>query len=154
VDGHEKMTVRNPRIPIEAKNLLFDIYWCCYCGRNGMNHEDPDGDPWTYDHLFPLGFGGSDSLSNIVKSCWSCNEQKWGNLWEPIPKTLKANGEYVKNWATNAMTFIESLSQAKRKPEIYTDDMLNKRFRSRSIPRDVFFDLVKIHEPEEMYMDN
>jgi HNH endonuclease len=144
---------RDPFLPGRAKNRLFEIYWCCYCGRNGMNHEDPDGNPWTFDHLFPLGYGGLDDLSNMVKSCWSCNSDKWGNLWEPIPNTLTAQGQYVSGWSITAQELLESLPTNRRKPKVFTAIDLDRRFRCRFIHREVSLDLVRWHDELEMPLE-
>jgi 5-methylcytosine-specific restriction endonuclease McrA len=44
---------------------------CAYCGRTGQEIES--------DHVIPLSRGGSNSLTNVVPACKSCNSSK--NAW-------------------------------------------------------------------------
>jgi 5-methylcytosine-specific restriction endonuclease McrA len=56
---------------------------CYYCGRqmNGRpgDHRNPAGA--TLDHLTPLSRGGTDDETNLVASCWRCNQQKGDQIW-------------------------------------------------------------------------
>lgn len=48
---------------------------CVYCGETYELHE------LTLDHVKPKCFGGEDLTSNLVPSCWKCNQDKGSNNW-------------------------------------------------------------------------
>jgi hypothetical protein len=48
---------------------------CVYCGESYELHE------LTLDHVRPRCFGGEDLTSNLVPSCWGCNQAKGSNNW-------------------------------------------------------------------------
>lgn len=41
---------------------------CFYCGYTG--------DDWTMEHLIPRSLGGTRSVTNIVRACYSCNQRR------------------------------------------------------------------------------
>lgn len=49
---------------------------CAYCGRQQLGRRDPDGKPWTADHVVPLGRGGREHPSNLALACFGCNASK------------------------------------------------------------------------------
>ena len=55
---------------------LFTIYdgRCAYCG--GRNRIG-------LDHVIPLSRAGTHTFSNVVPCCWSCNQRKGIQIWEP-----------------------------------------------------------------------
>jgi 5-methylcytosine-specific restriction endonuclease McrA len=48
---------------------------CVYCGMTYELHE------LTLDHVRPRCFGGEDLTSNLVPSCWKCNQAKGSSNW-------------------------------------------------------------------------
>jgi 5-methylcytosine-specific restriction endonuclease McrA len=48
---------------------------CVYCGETYELHE------LTLDHVKPKCYGGEDLTSNLVPSCWKCNQDKGSNNW-------------------------------------------------------------------------
>ena len=48
---------------------------CVYCGETYELHE------LTLDHVRPRCHGGEDLTSNLVPSCWKCNQAKGSNNW-------------------------------------------------------------------------
>ena len=48
---------------------------CVYCGETYELHE------LTLDHVRPKCYGGEDLTSNLVPSCWKCNQDKGSNNW-------------------------------------------------------------------------
>jgi 5-methylcytosine-specific restriction endonuclease McrA len=48
---------------------------CVYCGETYDLHE------LTLDHVRPKCLGGEDLTSNLVPSCWKCNQDKGSNNW-------------------------------------------------------------------------
>ena len=48
---------------------------CVYCGESYELHE------LTLDHVHPRCKGGEDISSNVVPSCWECNQAKGSNNW-------------------------------------------------------------------------
>jgi 5-methylcytosine-specific restriction endonuclease McrA len=67
-------------------------YWC------HRKLRDPEGVfRGTRDHLMPLVKGGSDSIDNIVATCWPCNREKG----------VKTPGEYRIYLAQHGRSFSE-----------------------------------------------
>jgi hypothetical protein len=58
-------------------------YTCVYCHRHN-NQRDADGKKIriVIDHFYPLALGGTNTVENLVCSCWDCNASKGANLWE------------------------------------------------------------------------
>jgi len=48
---------------------------CVYCGETYELHE------LTLDHVRPRCYGGQDLTSNLVPSCWKCNQDKGSANW-------------------------------------------------------------------------
>jgi 5-methylcytosine-specific restriction endonuclease McrA len=48
---------------------------CVYCGETYELHE------LTLDHVRPRCYGGEDLTSNLVSSCWKCNQAKGSQNW-------------------------------------------------------------------------
>ncbi len=48
---------------------------CVYCGKTY------DISQLTLDHVRPRCFGGEDLTSNLVPSCWKCNQAKGSRNW-------------------------------------------------------------------------
>lgn len=91
------MPIRNSKIAERAHQVLINVDTCAYCGRKGKPGSqkaqgplDPDGKYWCMDHVYPLSAGGADSLRNMVKSCWKCNEEKSVFKWRPNYGTITA----------------------------------------------------------------
>ena len=84
---------RNEAVRKLAQERLKNVDTCSYCGRKGKvgkGKQDPDRNHWCMDHVYPLDKGGEDSLRNLVKSCWSCNETKAALLWRPRADAITA----------------------------------------------------------------
>jgi 5-methylcytosine-specific restriction endonuclease McrA len=60
---------------LEASSFL-----CWYCGCSDK--------PLTRDHIIPLKLGGSNTISNIVPACRSCNSKKGHKLQTPLDSKL------------------------------------------------------------------
>jgi hypothetical protein len=84
---------RDMNLMNQAKANLHAVVVCSYCGDIGTRRLGPDSKRWHHDHVLPLAKGGPDQLSNIVKSCASCNIQKNLTLWTPIEGTITADGQ-------------------------------------------------------------
>jgi 5-methylcytosine-specific restriction endonuclease McrA len=52
--------------------VLSRNYWCQYCGNERAT---------VVDHIRPCGYGGTDSLSNLAASCWTCNGLAAGDFF-------------------------------------------------------------------------
>lgn len=66
-------TCRQEQFTAPLSNIaLFkrDNYICMYCG--GLFHRTA----LTRDHVTPRGQGGKDIWTNVVASCWRCNNRK------------------------------------------------------------------------------
>ena len=50
-----------------------DKFRCCYCGSSTV---DGTARSMHIDHIHPVAAGGKDTLSNVVTSCRSCNQEK------------------------------------------------------------------------------
>jgi len=76
--------VRTP-IPREWRILIARKYkyYCVYCGRH-LGDRDEIGKKVrvVIDHFVPLALGGSNTIDNLVCSCFDCNTDKGANLWE------------------------------------------------------------------------
>ena len=57
---------------------LRDGFICVWCGRD-LHRSDPFG--ITLDHLVPHDLGGSNSPSNLVTACRSCNCRRGSANW-------------------------------------------------------------------------
>ncbi len=76
-----------------SKKVLQHIYVCSYCAKKGTPHKDPHGKSWHMDHVIPYGEMGTNTPSNIVKSCSKCNSKKSNKKGiKPIPGSLYADG--------------------------------------------------------------
>jgi 5-methylcytosine-specific restriction endonuclease McrA len=69
-----------------AKRELAGVTVCHWCRKPGNADQGPDGRSWHHDHLLPKAHGGSDSPSNIVKSCATCNLKKGPRVWGDPPE--------------------------------------------------------------------
>lgn len=79
----------------EALTVLADVLTCAYCEKEGTKDTGPDGRPWSIDHVFPIHFGGSDEMWNLVKACHRCNSRKHtqtGPEWTPNDDVMTAAG--------------------------------------------------------------
>jgi len=66
---------------LTKKNVLRrDGHRCQYCGRSRG--------PMTTDHVIPRSLGGSESWSNLVTACVSCNRRKGNRTPEQAGMTL------------------------------------------------------------------
>lgn len=45
---------------------------CFYCGKSLISCGG-----WQLDHIWPVRFGGTDDITNLVPSCVPCNKSKW-----------------------------------------------------------------------------
>lgn len=52
--------------------LARDNFTCQYCGQYAPNVR------LEVDHVVPVVEGGTDDLSNLITSCWACNQGKEG----------------------------------------------------------------------------
>jgi 5-methylcytosine-specific restriction endonuclease McrA len=65
---------------------------CEYCGKNGLVRCGTDHNGATIDHKVPVSSGGSvGSLSNMVVSCYSCNQKKGPMSYEEFLSTKSNN---------------------------------------------------------------
>ena len=53
-----------------------DNYTCLYCGEQGTQHHDPDGNLWSIDHIQPISRGGATIPANLTACCSWCNSAK------------------------------------------------------------------------------
>jgi 5-methylcytosine-specific restriction endonuclease McrA len=105
--------------PLNSHELfLRDGNLCMYCG-NGFRDSQ-----LTRDHVIPLSRGGTDTWSNVVAACKTCNARKGNRTPEEAGISLLAV-PYIPNWA-------EFLALSNRK--ILADQMefLKAQFNSRS----------------------
>ncbi len=54
-------------------------YWCG-CKIQNPNDKSSEGEKPHLDHVIPLDRGGSNSIENLVWSCWYCNLSKGNKL--------------------------------------------------------------------------
>jgi len=59
-----------------------DSFTCCYCGAKTPNVV------LEIDHIIPVSKGGSNSLDNLVTSCFDCNRGKSNNDLSSVPLTI------------------------------------------------------------------
>ena len=66
----ERMYNKNSKKWIDITKFIFkrDNYTCSYCGKRGEKLE--------CDHIIPFSKGGSDDITNLTTSCFSCNRKK------------------------------------------------------------------------------
>lgn len=84
-------TPRNKTVSRLGERILYSIVVCSYCWKQGDLLLGPDGEGWTLDHVIPHCKGGIENLSNLVKSCWSCNKLKGQHhTWVPHPQSAWA----------------------------------------------------------------
>lgn len=80
-----------------TKKVRFEVFKrdgfrCCYCGASA---EDTDV-VLEVDHIEPVSKGGTDSIDNLVTSCFGCNRGKTATPLSDIPQTLVMKIEEVK----------------------------------------------------------
>lgn len=68
------MTSHRLRVAI----LERDGYRCVYCGRSAKETV------LEVDHVLPRARGGTDTPTNLVTACWSCNNAKGAGA-RPLP---------------------------------------------------------------------
>lgn len=57
---------------LRYKVLARDNFTCQYCGQYAPNVR------LEVDHIVPVADGGTEDMSNLVTSCWACNQGKEG----------------------------------------------------------------------------
>lgn len=57
------------------KVLVRDNFTCQYCGAKAPEVH------LEVDHLIPKSKGGSDTIDNLITSCWECNRGKRDSLF-------------------------------------------------------------------------
>lgn len=107
VEEHPELVVRSPRqtfpVPVTIalkqyikgrrvfttkalltqKNLFIrDAYTCQYCGRH--RNELKSREFLTRDHVIPRAFGGTDTWTNVVTCCNTCNNKKSDMLMKEL----------------------------------------------------------------------
>lgn len=71
---------------------------CFYCNiETSPHHEDGTHNKTTIDHLIPISRGGSDEWSNLVISCFRCNNLKKNLTLEEFIKTENCPCEFKKD---------------------------------------------------------
>jgi len=67
------------KVALSRKNIILrDRYKCQYCGKT-FNFED-----LTMDHIIPKSKGGKDDWTNVVASCFDCNNKKADHMPQDI----------------------------------------------------------------------
>jgi len=70
---------RNGISPKKRMDVLErDKFTCRYCGRSAPNVV------LEVDHILPVLHGGTDDLSNLVTTCWECNNGKRDRVFEKV----------------------------------------------------------------------
>jgi 5-methylcytosine-specific restriction endonuclease McrA len=91
--------MRRNAISQTKRQVIFarDDWRCCYCGTPGnltvdtcrkpmrrrVIPRDPEGRMYEVDHVLSVANGGDNSLSNLVTSCWKCNNKKGSSTKKP-----------------------------------------------------------------------
>lgn len=60
-----------------------DCFTCCYCGNK------PPKIVLEVDHIIPVSKNGTDSIDNLITSCFDCNRGKSNKELTSVPKTLE-----------------------------------------------------------------
>lgn len=87
-----------------------DNYGCQFCGRTSQQLRPREC--LTRDHLVPLSRGGTNSWTNVVTACSSCNTRK-GNLlpeeagMHPLRPPVEPHFVHLA-WAVRRLTTIQS----------------------------------------------
>ncbi len=79
---------------LRRKIIRRDHMVCQYCGRQGTETSDPDGQPWEIDHVVSRHNGGPTHSGNLALACASCNGRKSG----------RSPCEYIRSIAPSART--------------------------------------------------
>ena len=64
---------------VSAEDLALVIMYSKHCTYCGIGLERGQG---TFDHAIPLGEGGVNATTNIVRACYSCNRRKFSKTPE------------------------------------------------------------------------
>ena len=82
------------RVPVSKKTRFEvfkrDNFSCQYCGNK------PPNVMLEVDHIKPVSKGGTNSINNLVTSCFNCNRGKSNIELERLPNTLNENYEILK----------------------------------------------------------
>ncbi len=78
-----------------TKKLRFEVFkrdrfTCQYCGKH------PPDTTLEIDHIQPKSKKGTNSIDNLITSCFDCNRGKSNRLLKDLPKTLKIKYEELK----------------------------------------------------------
>lgn len=67
-----------------------DKFICQYCGKH------PPDITLEIDHIIPKSKKGTDSLENLITSCFDCNRGKSNRLLKDLPKSLETKYKELK----------------------------------------------------------
>lgn len=87
-----------------------DNYRCQFCGRHQqqLRHREC----LTRDHLVPLSRGGSNTWTNVLTACSTCNTRKGNSLPQEVgmqPLTSPVEPHFVHlAWAVRRLTSVQS----------------------------------------------
>ncbi len=97
------------RKPI-SKKLRFevfkrDLFTCIYCG------SKPPSVVLEIDHLLPVSKGGTNSIDNLVCSCFNCNRGKSNKELTSVPASLVVDNEMIKEKVLQYKEYAKYLKQ-------------------------------------------
>ena len=93
---------RRQKLCIWSHQVLAHVDVCSYCGKRGTAEKDSRGKSWHMDHVIPYGARGTNTPSNIVKACRSCNLHKSNKKGiQPLPGSVYADG-HIEPFRPNA----------------------------------------------------
>lgn len=151
--------------------LKRDNFICTYCGGKSPDVE------LEIDHKIPKSAGGSDSPTNLVTSCFSCNQGKSDvsleddtyltkDLVERQPRAAAIRPDVKGKLLEDIATLVESISYPKEELEDDVVNTINRILRDHSMRLKIFmigltkrhiqniFDLTQDIEEIEEYLRN
>lgn len=94
--------------------LKRDSFTCQYCGA-----KTPDV-LLEVDHIIPKSKNGSDSIDNLVTSCFDCNRGKAANELHCIPETLKIKMEAIE---AKRKQYLQYKRLLKKQEKLFNDEL-------------------------------
>lgn len=74
----DETPIDRERIPLDMRLAVLDRdnRTCVWCGQQGTEFHDHNGETYQIDHVIPVTKGGKTILSNLATTCRRCNNSK------------------------------------------------------------------------------
>lgn len=83
--AHHRIRGRRPKATVNTSDALTYFGGCAYCGSTA--------DLIQRDHFVPIARGGTESVNNLIPSCYACNQAKSDK--EPVAWVLSKFGPVI-----------------------------------------------------------